>query len=53
MDPSVLWKGLLLGFVRGRLAPTGMVWINRASGLVIGAFGVLALAAAWAARTSG
>jgi threonine/homoserine/homoserine lactone efflux protein len=34
---------------RRRLARPILVWVNRASGLVIGAFGLLALAAAWQA----
>jgi threonine/homoserine/homoserine lactone efflux protein len=32
--------------LRGRLGPGALVWINRLSGLVIGGFGLLALAAA-------
>jgi threonine/homoserine/homoserine lactone efflux protein len=38
----------LNGAVAGLGPPNAFAWINRASGLVLGAFGALALAAAWA-----
>ena len=48
---SAAWWLLLAGAasrLRARLPPTGLAWINRGSGLVVGVFGALALAAAWA-----
>lgn len=47
---SLLWWLLLAGGVgslRGRLSPSVVVWINRASGLLMAGFGVWALGAAW------
>ncbi|MFM9106194.1 MAG: LysE family transporter, partial [Chloroflexota bacterium] len=44
---SALWWVILTGAVsllRGRLTPARMAWVNRASGAVIAAFGVAALA---------
>jgi len=52
---SAAWWLLLAGAtsrLRARLPPTGLAWINRGSGLVLGVFGALALAAAWAAWAS-
>jgi len=46
---SAAWWLLLAGAtsrLRGRLPPAALIWINRASGLVIGGFGALALATA-------
>jgi threonine/homoserine/homoserine lactone efflux protein len=46
---SAVWWLVLSGassLLRGRLGPRSLVWINRASGLVIGTFGALALYAA-------
>jgi arginine exporter protein ArgO len=43
---SALWWLLLsggVGLFRSRLDPRALRWVNRLSGLVIGAFGVLAL----------
>ena len=48
---SAAWWLLLAGAtsrLRGRLPPNALAWINRGSGLILGAFGALALAAAWA-----
>jgi len=45
---SLLWWLLLaggVGVLRGRLRPNVMVWINRASGLLIAGFGIWALLA--------
>jgi threonine/homoserine/homoserine lactone efflux protein len=47
---SALWWLLLsggVGVVRGRLDARRLRWVNRLSGLVIGAFGVLALLSVW------
>lgn len=44
---SALWWLLLsalVGLARGRLTPRSLGWVNRASGLIIVGFGVLALA---------
>lgn len=44
---SLLWWLFLaagVGLLRGRLAPPILAWINRASGLLIGGFGLWALA---------
>jgi putative LysE/RhtB family amino acid efflux pump len=49
---SAVWWLILSGassMFRGRLGPRALVWVHRASGLLIGGFGALALAAAWAA----
>lgn len=46
---SALWWLALsaaVSLIRHRLAPSGLVWINRASGAAIMAFGILALTAA-------
>jgi arginine exporter protein ArgO len=46
---SALWWLILSGSVarlRSRLAPAALRWVNRGSGLVIAAFGALALSAA-------
>jgi threonine/homoserine/homoserine lactone efflux protein len=46
---SALWWLFLsggVGWLGGRLAPGMLTWINRLSGLVIGGFGLLALASA-------
>jgi hypothetical protein len=43
---SAAWWLLLsggVGLLRARVDVRGLVWVNRLSGLVIGAFGVLAL----------
>jgi threonine/homoserine/homoserine lactone efflux protein len=43
---SALWWLLLsggVGLVRARVRPSGLAWVNRLSGAVIAAFGVLAL----------
>jgi len=48
---SAAWWLLLAGAtsrLRTRLPPSGLAWINRGSGLILGVFGALALAAAWA-----
>ena len=47
---SALWWLLLsggVGVVRGRLDRRRLQWVNRLSGLVIGAFGVLAFLSVW------
>lgn len=47
---SLLWWLLLaggVGLLLGRLGPSVMRWISRASGLLIAGFGLWALAAAW------
>jgi threonine/homoserine/homoserine lactone efflux protein len=52
---SAAWWLLLAGAtsrLRARLPPTALAWINRGSGLILGVFGALALAAAWAAWAS-
>lgn len=44
---SALWWFLLssgMGFARAKLTPARLVWVNRLSGAVIAAFGILALA---------
>jgi threonine/homoserine/homoserine lactone efflux protein len=43
---ALWWLGLSSGVsrLRGRLTPAAMVWINRGSGAVLGAFGLVALA---------
>jgi threonine/homoserine/homoserine lactone efflux protein len=49
---STLWWIVLctvLGWVRGRLSATVMLWINRISGTAIALFGVLAIASAFQA----
>ena len=43
---SALWWLLLsagVGLFRARFRPAGLVWVNRISGVVLAAFGVLAL----------
>jgi putative LysE/RhtB family amino acid efflux pump len=52
---SAAWWLLLGGAtsrLRARLPPTALAWINRGSGLILGVFGALALASAWAAWAS-
>jgi len=47
---SAAWWLVLAGatsLLRGRFSPTGLVWVNRFSGLLVGGFGLVALAAAW------
>ena len=46
---STLWWAILSGVtgaLRSRIEPGGLRWVNRASGMVIAAFGVVAIAAA-------
>jgi putative LysE/RhtB family amino acid efflux pump len=50
---SMLWWMLLAGTVsalRKRVSPAAIVWVNRAAGLLLGAFGVYVLAGALFAR---
>lgn len=45
---SALWWLLLsvgVGMVRGKFSPRGLTWVNRAAGVVIAGFGVVALLA--------